>query len=171
MNYKDYNATRAYYKETRTNQKTEIFKSKPITLIIMAVVAILVGIFLIVTQCEEMKNYDNLVEDGYYTYGEVNFSNRNNGRKVKRKNRYSIRGTYTVDNQTYNFYFRNEQRLSNGTSVKIFYEKDNPSNYVYEGDDSASPATGIMCILVGIVVGGAGIKKHRDETNLYLYGG
>ena len=151
------------------------------TLVVLALLFLLAGILLTAVQVAEHIKYNKLVGEGnsctaYVTdvdkYTRTVTSKRKNsmGRRTKRKETYyDVTATYIVDHQEYHIEFESSKAYSYSDSFKIYYEEENPSNYVREGDDGGLPY-GIVFLLIGGVISVVELKKHFEEKELEAMG-
>lgn len=147
-----------------TDIKSEFFKSSPIILILMAIVLIILGSLITSIEYKDKQQYNELVESGYSTYGEVTDSRYHRSRSSSaRKRYYYVKGTYQIDGTAYDFGFKSKIDLAEGSEIKIFYDEANPAIYVAEGEASGSIITSILIILAGVGLGVVGVKKHNDK--------
>lgn len=182
-NYNRYNDPRALYNEESTNETRTSSKISPRTLMIMAVVFILIGLLSFASQYNQREIYNSLSEGGNFTYGDImdvdrrtttsgsttGYRKRGSSHRTK-KTEYHVSGIYIVEDQIYNFSFTSSSHYTEGETIKIFYEKGNPSNYVREGDDGDSLIVCIIPIVIGGIMGVVGFRKHREIKELKAMG-
>lgn len=171
-NYSYVNADRK--RNTRNNPKNTI---------IMGVVFWVIGILITIVQFNEYQDYKALVKEGNSTNAIVTdvdkktstTRSRRRGstgtRRRTKKTYYYVTATYTVDRENYTLNFKSNSYYVNGEKIKIFYDEDNPSDYVREGDSGVDTLViGVLVIVVGGIFGGSGYKKYRDEKDLKAMG-
>lgn len=182
MYQQNYNINnRDNYTHRYSTTKNTSTKTKPSTIILTGVILLVIGIFITIVQVNDTKNYYALADEGKSTNAVVTDVDKRTSRSTRRSSSgrrrstkrtyYYVTATYTVDNQNYNFSFRSYVSYNKGENISIFYEEDDPSNYVKLGDTGvASLVFDIAVVIVGGVVGAVGLKKYRDEKDLKAMG-
>lgn len=179
MYQKNYNTSidRGGYSYTAIDKKRS-YKSNPKISMIMAVILLLFGIWVIVVQFNEYREYMALAKEENSTNAIVTYvdkkttsGNRSSTRRIARKTYYNVIAKYTVDREDYTLEFDSRTSYDVGERIKIFYDEDNPSNYVREGDSGVGTLLAGVLFTVAIgIKGGVGYKKYRKEKELRSMG-
>ncbi len=114
--------------------------------------------------------YNELKENGCWTLGEYENIYQRGG--MKGSDTYYAYGTYTVDGQTYEFEFSTKSKVADVGKIKIYYDEENPSDYVQESYFGGDSVVGFIFLGLALVTATLEIlvcfkSKKDDESNSY----
>jgi hypothetical protein len=132
--------------------------------LILAILFIISGIALFASQMDDYFTYKKLSDGGYYTYGEITDVNREvvDNHNGESDYYYDIRGTYSVDGKTYDFYFRSNVSEREGDRIKLLYEEGNPSNYIQDDCPNDHLVIGFLSFGVSFILCIYAYKSHVE---------
>ena len=133
-----------------SNVANKRFNLNFITLTILGVTlcSILVGIILIIGTHNEQIRYNALLEGGHYTNGKITKVTYDDDDEA-----YYANIAYTVDKKVYNFSVSKGNKYKKGSTVKVLYEAENPSNCALENDSFIDEyLTNSIFLVIGIIL-------------------
>lgn len=139
--------------------------------LIISLILLISGTAIFVLEIPHYNEYKELSDGGCYTQGEITSvtSEYVDTNAEETDVKYHIKGSYIVDGEKYNFQLESDKPAKKGNSIKLFYEKDNPSHYVQENFPIDDFVIGGFCVGISVLLGYFAYKppvtKKKSQYN------
>ncbi|MEE1062022.1 MAG: hypothetical protein UH080_09465 [Ruminococcus sp.] len=142
--------------------------------IVLSGIGFLNAILIFYSTVTQQQNYNMLLDGGKYVYGKVDTVRQSSSYGDNKDTTYYGYGQYIVDDKIYEFSISSHRPINQGGSGKIYYEENNPSNYVVEGvenDFTGGYVGGVFVLAFSVAAWNLDRfifqKKKEDESAHY----